>query len=213
MAAMLAVGVVLGFVAVRNTDRTTQGDTVPGITTVPAAPSTTDPGDSITLEPATPDTPSTTVAVPVTAPPSTSSPGWCTASDLQVSASSISTSYGPGETVDLYTAVTDVVPCTFEAQASAGQPCADSIAVDQAGNEVWPWPGQGEQCSPPAPTVLERGDRETLAAAWNQQVRTTSGGNGQAPPGHYEAVGTWSWLTGDGQAPYQEQATATFSIS
>lgn len=214
MAALLAVGVVLGFVAVRNTDHRAQGNLVPETTTsVPAPFSTTVPRDNITLVPPTPATSTTTVAAPVVAPPTTGGPGLCTASDLQLSASSDSSSYAPGQPVDLSTDVTDVVACTFEAQAPAGRACADSIVVEQSDSRLWPWPGQGEQCSPPAPTVLEPGDRETLAAVWNQRVLTADGSTEQASAGSYQAVGTWAWLTVDGQSPYAEQATATFSIS
>lgn len=213
--ALLAVAVVLGFVAVSDTHTSADGRLVPGLTTSAPAPSTTAPRTNVTLVPA-PTTTVTTTATTAAGTVSTSppaSPGWCTPSDLRVSTSTNNANYPAGQAVEVDTDVIDVVACTFDAETAAGQSCPDSVTVEQSGNQVWPWPGQAEQCSPPAPTVLAPGDRESLAAAWNQQVLTTDGGPRQAPPGTYEAVGTWAWSAGAGRAPHQEQDSATFVVS
>lgn len=212
--ALLAVGVVLGLVAVSQDHDSPVGTRLPGVTT--STPSTAAPPTNITLVPAAPSTTAgttTTIAATTTtagtSPPTGTEP--CTPSELRVSASSNRPSYAPGQTVDVTTEVTDVVACTFDPEAPSGA-CPDAVVVEQSGAPVWPWPGQQEQCSPPAPTVLEPGQQESLTAAWNQQVRGAGGGGRQAPPGSYDVVGTWAWSGGPGQAPYQQQGSAGFVI-
>jgi hypothetical protein len=207
MAALLAVGVVIGFVVARNGDHNTQATLMPGSTT-------TNPR-VLPDRPVTPVVPATspTTTVPVNVPPTTTAgPKWCTPADLEVSISTDSSSYALGQTVELTTEVVDLVACLFEVETPAGLTCGDSVAVDQSGEQLWPWPGQGEECSPPAATVLRPGEEESLAASWNQQVLTTDGTSEQAAPGTYDAVGMWAWVVGAGQAPYQAQATASFDV-
>jgi hypothetical protein len=128
---------------------------------------------------------------------------------VTVSASTPDDAYPPGESLQVTTEVTDVIACTFDPIATGD--CI--VVVESSGGQVWPWPNQGEQCAPPAASVLDPGDVETLQATWNQQVLSTSGQSEAAPPGSYVAVGTWSWAS-DSSSPDQLAARSTpFDLS
>lgn len=214
MAALVAIGVVLGFVVVRSvTHNDTARSSASSTTTVP--PSTTTTGVQHSVPPPVPSTTTTTPPKQATSPPPSTTSSLCTPSDLTVSAASDAGSYSPGQVVQVTTEVNDVVACTFHPQGAGSYPCPSNVVVvESGGGQVWPVPGQGEQCSPPANQVLEPGDQVTLRAAWNEQVATTAGGTEQAPAGNYQVLGTWSWAAGSGQGPYQVQAySGTFYVS
>ena len=214
MTALLAIGAVLGFVAVRTVAHTSPGSSASAPTTTTTSAPPAAPGS----RPATAAPPSTTVPpkpAPSPAPVTTASPAQltaCTPSDVTVTTITDYGSYPPNTYVQVTTVVRDVFPCSFVPE-SVGGACPSAISVvDGSGRQVWPAPGQGEQCSLPATRTLSPGDVETLQAAWNQQVLTTSGRFTQAPAGNYVALGTWSWQQ-PGGSPYQVQVrSAPFTI-
>lgn len=211
LAALLAVGVVLGFVVLRtSSNHDTVGSSSSSTTTSSPAPSTTQAQQA-----APPETSTTTTARQLAAPDTVAGSELCTPSDLTVSATSDASSYAPGAAVQVSTVVYDHTACTFDPQGGGGYPCPSNVVVvNGSGDQVWPWPGQGEQCSPPAAQALQPGDQLTLQATWNEQVQTAGGGTEQSPPATYQVLGTWSWSAGSGQTPYQVQGSSTtFSIS
>ena len=198
-AALLAIGVVLGFVAVRAADQSARTALPPTTVPPPVHPTTTPPPTTPPQAPAT--APPTTVAA--TAAPL----GPCGPQDLQVT---VSVSGGGGVT-DVETVLHDLAPCSWQPVAMSGRPCPDTIAVESAsGAQVWPAPGQGEQCSTPAGRDLSPGQVETLSAAWDDRV-PSGGGTAAAPAGGYTAVGTWSWATSGGQ-PAEASGSESFSL-
>ena len=203
LAALLAIGVVLGFVATRSTHSTNGSFASTTTTTAP----TTVPIVPTTLPTTSPPTTTTTAAV-------ASGPVPCTPDEVQVSVSTDTTRYPPGAPVTVTTAVTDVAPCVFTPEAAADVSCPAFLTVtNSAGNQVWPRPGQTEDCSPPAGAVLSPGQQEIVRVVWNQQVSGPSGAAVQAAPGEYQSFATWSWSAGDGHRPYEEQVNSTFALS
>lgn len=209
LAALLAIGVVLGFVALRAThdNNASRSSASSSSTTVPPTTSTTQVQH--VAPPPVASTTTTTSSPQRQATTSTST--LCTPSDVSVSASAS----GSGSVVEVSTFVDDIVSCTFDPQGAGNYPCPSNVVVVQSGGgQVWPAPGQREQCSPPAAQILRPGDRVSLQATWPEQVGTTSGGTEPAPPGNYQVLGTWSWAAGSGQTPYQVQAySASFYVS
>lgn len=212
LAALLAIGVVLGFVAVRATHNDAARQTSSSSTTT-LPPTTT--STTVLRHSAPPPASSTTTTGAAPLQDTVSNPGLCTPSDVSVSAASDANSYPPGATVEVKTVVQDLRACTFDPQGAGNYPCPSNVVVVQSGGgQVWPMPKQGEKCSPPAAQVLEPGDQVSLNAAWPQQVASAAGGTEQAPPGNYQVLGTWSWSAGSGQTPYQIQAySGSFSVS
>lgn len=213
--ALGAVGVVLGFVAVQTVAHTSPGSSA----SPPPPPSTT-----TTAPPAARPAHQAPAAVPTTTPPTTTPPAAaaaatptsleaCTPSDVTVTTTTDYGSYPANTYVTVTTVVRDVFPCSFVPESGSGGSCPSAISVvDGSGGQVWPAPGQGEQCSWPATRTLSPRDVESLRAEWNQQVLTTSGGFTQAPAGSYVARGTWSWAVAGG-SPYQVQVdSAPFTI-
>lgn len=213
MTALLAIGAVLGFVAVRTVAHTSPGSSASAPTTTTSAPPTASGSRPVPAAP-----PSTTLPpkpAPSPAPVTTAAPAQltaCTPSDVTVTTTTAYSSYPANSYVQVTTVVRDVFPCSFVPESVSGA-CPSAISVvDGSGGQVWPAPGQGEQCSLPATRTLSPGDVETLQAEWNQQVKTTSGQYTQAPPGSYVALGSWSWQQSGG-SPYQVQVrSAPFTI-
>ncbi len=208
VAALVAVGVVLLFVLIR-----TGGPTVPSntrtvpTTGVPATPSTTGP-------PLAQTTPPTTTASPSASGRSGTTPGLCTVADLHVSTTTDSAWYLPGAPVTATTYLRAVRACVLQPAAVAPYGCATSLViVDALGHQVWPWANQGEVCTSPASMVLRAGVTESVRSQWNGQV-PSGAGSSAAPPGTYQAVGTWAWSAGAGQVPVELSARSQpFSVS
>lgn len=192
LAALLAVGVVLGFVATRSSNHPANGafsstttTTAPSTTTAP--PTTAAPTTTTTAKPTT-----TTTAAHVA---NASSP--CTLSDVRISVST----GGSSSAVTISTAITDVVACAFTPQAGGSLSCPVFVDVtDAGGNQVWPGAKQPESCSPPNAVAFSPGQQETVSVVWNQAQR-----------GSYTANGFWSWSSG-GATPQQGSASAPFSV-
>jgi hypothetical protein len=202
--ALLAVGTVLGFVAVRTVSHRSQGLSAappPTTTSVPPAP--------VTAPSIVPAPPPTTAPAPAVV----ASSEQCTPSDVTVTTTTDASSYPPDTYVVVTTVVSDVVPCSFVPDTAAGSSCPSAVSiVNASGTQVWPAPGQGEVCSPPVTRILEPGDVETLRAEWNQAVLSTGDRWAPAPAGTYVALGDWSWADG-GSSPYQAQApSASFTV-
>lgn len=211
--ALLAVGIVLGFAAVRTGGRTPSSSSgaIPTVS-IPLVPSTTSPATGTT--PPTVARPAPTTTAPPAPTTTAATVGTCRPADVVVATSSDSSSYPPGSTVTVTTTLRDVRECIFTPAPAGPYGCASTIVItDAAGGQVWPSPGQTEQCSSPSSGVLQPGDVQTLRAAWNQQESGPGGlTSQQAPAGQYQAVGTWAWSSGGG-APYQASARSTFSLS
>jgi hypothetical protein len=208
LAALLAVGVVLGFVATRA-NHPANGSFASTTTT---APTTTTPPTVVvpTTRPTTTTAPTTTTTT--TAAVATGSLP-CTPSEVRVSVSTSSTNYPPAYPVTITTAVTDVTACVFTPQPGGQLTCPVFLDVTNgAGNQVWPRAGQAEGCSPPSAAALTPGQQESVSVVWNQQVSGAGGKPQQAPPGAYTAMAFWSWSAGAGQRPYQAQAQTPFIV-
>ncbi|HZU78926.1 MAG TPA: hypothetical protein VE991_03325 [Acidimicrobiales bacterium] len=194
LTALGAVVVVLAFTALRG-DHTSSSSAPPTSTSTTATP------HRLTVVPPTTAPAPTTTAVPPTTTATSAPIGPCQAGDVRVSTVTDATAYQPGQAVQVTTTLQAVRSCVFNPVSAGPYNCPSWIVVTDAQGQVWPWPGEGEECSAPAATVLSAGDEETLRAAWNGQVMTTAGTPGAAPPGSYSAVGTWAWSTGSGQSP------------
>lgn len=210
VAALLAVGVVLGFVVAR-----TSGPSIPSNGSQPttSVPRVTVPVVSPPVYPAA-TTSTTSPHTVVSAPSQASGPAPCTPADVSVTTATDASSYPSGGTVTVTTLLRAVRACVFQPVASGPYGCADTvIVVDGSNHQAWPWPGESEQCSPPAATVLQPGVTETLRAAWDGDVYS----NGRfvpAPPGTYQAIGTWYWSAGAGQGTSRATvASAPFAVS
>jgi hypothetical protein len=207
LAALLAVGVVLGFVATRASNHPSNS-AIP--TTTITAPTTTLP----------------TVVVPTTSPPTTAPPTTttttaavssaslpCTPAEVRFGVSTDSAYYPPAYRVTITTTVTDVAACVFTPVPGGQLNCPVFVDVTNGGgNQVWPRAGQAENCAPPSAVAMSPGQQAAVTVVWDQQVSGAGGNAQQAPPGEYTAMGFWSWSAGDGRRPYQEQASASFIV-
>ena len=132
--------------------------------------------------------------------------------------------YQSGAPVRITTTVRDVVACVFEpaapssSQGSEGADhsgCATTVAVtDVQGDQVWPVPGQVEQCAPPAKTTLAPGQTLDVTVVWTGLANVPGSPlDLPAPPGQYEAVGTWSWSTPEAGSGSSGAAPSTVSAT
>jgi hypothetical protein len=190
----------------------TQGAKVAPDTTL--APSTSPDGTA-----ATPTSPSSTVpqtsapssaAKPAVAAKSSSgstpttaagSPGPCKSSDLSISTTTGSSSYGLGSSVTAVTKVVDDTACVFTPLPSGQYSCpATLVFVDGNGNQVYPVNGQGEQCASVSSGTLHPGSALTVTLNW---AATTDG--------QYRAVGVWSW-SGSGSPSQVTADSSAFTV-
>jgi hypothetical protein len=82
------------------------------------------------------------------------------------------------------------------------------VISNAAGFQVYPMPGQGEQCGAVSGGTLTPGNARTVKVAWDPQA---GGGPTLTPAGQYTATGTWSW--GNQSSPNQASAdSAPFTI-
>jgi hypothetical protein len=208
LAALLAVGVVLGFVATRAGNHTRNGAFASTTTTTPTTtlPNVVVPTTAPTTTTTAPTTTTTTTAVSSASLP-------CTPSEVRIGVSTNSTNYPPAYPVTITTTVTDLSACVFAPQSGGQLSCPVFVdVVNGAGNQVWPRAGQAENCAPPSAGAMSPGQQEIVSVVWDQQVSGAGGGAQQAPPGAYTAMGFWSWSAGDGRRPYQGQAAASFIV-
>ena len=223
--ALVAIGLVLTYVELHSSNSSTN-TALPNFptTTVPLTTTTTVPTE-IYIPPTTsttttvPTTSPTTVVTPVKATPTTTTTGPvgpCTPQDLLITTTTDSQSYATGTSVTVSSQIKDTVACDFKPVATGPYSCPTSVViVNSQGNQVWPWSGQGEQCSVPTSGLMEPGSTQSISAVWNQQVPASSGSGGQqTPAGSYKAVGTWAWSSGGNTSPYQIAANSrSFTIS
>lgn len=102
------------------------------------------------------------------------------------------------------------VACSLALFPAGQYDCGESIVVDTwSGEQVFPMLGQAEQCANLPQGILSPGSVETATIVWNQRTIQASGGTGQAPPGRYEAIGSWSWSSGADGQPYQVAVDST----
>lgn len=176
-----------------------------------AKPSTASQGGSAlsdaskrsTAQTTSPSTPAVAVT-PTTAPKSKGStptavvaaPPQCTPQDLTISASTDSSGYSVGAPVTVTTTLVDKTTCVFDPVAAGQYGCPTTVTIqDQVGNQVFPQPGQPEQCAPVSGGTLKPGQSRSVQLVWNQD-----------PPGEYTAVGTWAF--GPSSSPYQDSASS-----
>lgn len=207
LTALGAIAVVLAFTAVRG-NRTSSSSSPPP----PGASTTTSgPAHRLTIVP-----PTTSPAPPPTTAPATTATtaaplAPCQPGDVRISTVTDAGAYAAGSSVTITTTLSAVRSCIFNPVAGGPYNCPSWIVVtDASDRQVWPWPGEAEQCSEPAATVLGAGDVETLRAAWNGYVATTAGTSVQAPPGYYSAIGAWSWSSGPGNPSVQTSRSNPF---
>ncbi len=180
-----------------------------GSTSRSAAPSTASQGSSTSKATSTPSqttSPSTPAAAvtPTTAPktkestPTTvaAAPPQCTPQDFTVSTATDSSSYWVGAPVTVTTKLIDTTTCVFDPTAAGQYGCPTTVIIqDQMGNQVFPQPGQSEQCAAVSGGTLKPGQSRSVKLMWNQD-----------PPGEYTAVGTWAF--GPPSSPYQYSASS-----
>ncbi|HLI75217.1 MAG TPA: hypothetical protein VKU86_15175 [Acidimicrobiales bacterium] len=157
-----------------------------------------------------PGNPTTTTTSTPAPPP----PPLCTPGDVTMSTTTDSSSYSPGQTITATTTVVDRVACVFTPVAAGQYNCGTSVVfTDGHGQQVFPLPGQSEQCAQPASATLQPGQAESVAITWNGMLPVLGVPSG-APPGQYTAVGTWTWSAGPGQSPYSVTASSpAFTIT
>lgn len=138
----------------------------------------------------------------------------CAPSDLTITTSTDRSSYSPGVSITVTTRLVSSVACEFTLFPAGIYNCGESIVVDTwSGEQVFPTLGQSEQCASLPEGVLTPGSAETATIVWNQRTLLPTGGTGQASPGRYEAIGSWSWGSGAEGAPYEVAAdSAPFTI-
>jgi hypothetical protein len=133
---------------------------------------------------------------------------------LQIVTTTDQSNYSQGQPVVMTTTLTDINTCIFQPAKVGEYSCPMSLVAQMAtGAQVYPSPGQDEQCRTPVATTLHPGASDMLSATWNGQV--ANGGTTQnAPPGSYQAIGTWGWSAGQGQPAYSVNVQSpAFTIS
>ncbi len=205
LAALLAIGVVLGFVATRGNHAV--NGAFASTTTTSTAPPATVPSTTTTSTTAPPPTTTTTAAAVA------SGLGPCAPSEVQLSVSTNQSTYSPGTYVTVTTAFTDVAPCVYSPESASNVSCPVYLYVDNSsGSQVWPLAGQSEDCTPPSEGTLSPSQQEVVRVEWNQAVAGPGGKTVQAAAGEYEAVAVWSWYAGSGVRPYEEQESSNFVV-
>jgi len=190
VAALVAVGAVLLFVLLRT------GGT--NVSSNERAPSTA----------SSPTTPTTTGATSTAAGTAA-----CTADEVHVVTRTNRSFAAPGAPITVTTLLRARATCTLVPTAVAPYGCSTTIVVvDALDRQVWPSSGQQEVCSTGASILLRRGVAESVRVTWDGLVHS-AGTSAAAPPGTYEAVGSWAWSPGPGQSPTEVSArSAPFAI-
>lgn len=221
VSALCAVGLVTGFALAETADnapahlrgsanlRHTHGAPAPPATRIPTLPS---PATTAPTAPAPSAPPPSVAASSATPPP----PGPCTPDELSITTAPATTAYQQGEVIDVTTELRAISsPCELDPVPEGAYACGTDVVVDgPPGSQVWPMPGQQEQCAQPSPTLLQPGYVEDVTMAWNQQYQDpSSGSQAQVPAGLYQAFGTWTWNAGSGMPPYSvTSASSPFAI-
>jgi hypothetical protein len=115
-----------------------------------------------------------------------------------------------GSPVTVTTTIEDVATCVLVPVPTGAYSCGTSVTVaDAGGSQVWPVPGQSEQCAQPSPSTLDPGATISVTVVWTglSNLPGTST-DVPAPPGSYTAKGTWSWAGPSGQGPVTVSATS-----
>lgn len=141
-------------------------------------------------------------------------PRSCAPGDLTITTSTDRSSYSPGDSITVVTKLVSSVVCSLTLFPTGQYDCGESIVVDTwSGEQVFPTLGQSDQCANLPQGLLTPGSAETATLVWNQTTTLPAGGTGQASPGRYEAIGSWSWNSGAAGAPYQVAVgSAPFTI-
>jgi hypothetical protein len=121
----------------------------------------------------------------------------CTPGDLTISTVVQSENYPFSSGLTVTTQLVDNVACVFDPVPSGPYSCPTTVTVvNQVGDQVYPYPAQGEQCGQVAAGALSPGESRTVSLVWSQ-----------AAPGTYSGVGSWSWGQ-TGTTPYQVSASS-----
>lgn len=170
-------------------------------------PSTTTPSSSPTTAPAAPSAAGAPRTAAASAKPATAAStasatrapvGYCTADDLDFTTTTDSSTYSPGQTVNMTMAVTDVRPCIFQPEAVGAYDCPSTLFVSRSGSQVFPSSGEGESCDPPSGQTMNPGSEEAVSVGW---VIPSDWDQTNAPGSSCQAVGEWGWSAGPGQSP------------
>lgn len=213
---LLLLAAEIGYVVHLNTSSSSNNSAAPPTQSTQGAPSTTvpivtAPGGALPQASPTTVPPATKSTTPAPAAPATAAAGQraappqpCTMSDLNIVTTTGQSSYSAGQNVTMTTTITDVTSCVFQPAAVGQYNCPSSLAVVSAGtsNQVYPGAG-GEQCNPPPGQTMNPGSTESLSSVWPD-----------ATAGTYQAVGTWGWEAGAGQAPNSANVgSSDFTVS
>lgn len=138
----------------------------------------------------------------------------CSPADLTITTTVDRSSYAPGVPVTVLTTLVVKTTCELVLVPSGEYKCGDSVMVDNSsGKQVFPAPGQGEQCGVLPRGLVTSGTIDSDSAVWNPRT-IPAGATVQAPTGRYMAVGSWSWNAGRGKAPYELSVdSAIFTIT
>jgi len=166
----------------------------------------TAPTSSSTTQATTPTTNSTPTTNTTTAPAGAASAPPCTPGDFTITTVTDNSSYSASSPVTVTTQIVDKSACSFNPVAPDQSSCPTTVVISNAvGMQVYPMPGQGEQCAAVSQGTLTPGSTRTVKIVWNQPDPNTGGPT--AAPGQYTATGTWSWKNQSG-SPYQESASS-----
>jgi hypothetical protein len=137
----------------------------------------------------------------------------CTPKDLSVSTTTDRPRYTPSYRVTVVTKIVSSTACDLDLVPSGEYHCGESIVIDTWSSEqVFPAAGQSEECGALPGGPVEPGTADVETIVWNGRTVLGSGKIGQAPPGRYEAIGSWSWNSGHPRAPYQVAESASFEV-
>ena len=160
--------------------------------------------------------PTTTSVLPASAASASSTPGSarpCTPADLDITTTTDRASYMPGVPVRVVTKLVSRVACELDLVPDGKPSCGESLVVDSwSGEQAFPAIGQSEQCGILPSEVLTPGNPDTATVVWDERT-SIAGGTGEAPPGRYDAIGSWSWSAGGREQPYEVAVhSALFTI-
>jgi hypothetical protein len=143
----------------------------------------------------------------------TPAPGPCGAGDLAASVTTPSSSYGPGQSVEIDSVLTVVRTCVFQPADVPGASCPTTIGVidDAGGGEVWPAHAGSEQCPSFQGGLVGAGTRFSATTHWNQSTDTGPCCTAVTPH-QYQAETTWSWA-GPGGTASADNVSSPFVVS
>ncbi|MGH9028117.1 MAG: hypothetical protein ACRDV4_00645 [Acidimicrobiales bacterium] len=134
----------------------------------------------------------------------------CAPSDVTITTTTDRPHYARGDQVTVMTKLVSESSCVLKLEASGEFGCGESIVIDtSARHQVFPAPGQSEQCGALPHGMVQPGTTDVETVVWDLRGALSSGRAGKVTPGRYEAVGNWYWRSGKLTPPYEVAAHST----